>query len=78
MKAKKIKRITKEHAVAVFGSQAAVAEALSLSSMAISKWKDGPIPLFQDLRLRSLYPESFAPIQLTGDELMVWIMEQMA
>jgi len=75
---KKIKRITKAQAVAIFGNQSKVAEALGIHKMAVSKWKEGDIPLFQDLRLRNKFPESFPAIDLSREELLVWIMEQMA
>lgn len=56
--------ITKEQAVAHFGSQAKVAYALGLTRSAVSQWKaKEPIPVEQALRLRyEIAPEAFNEI----------------
>jgi DNA-binding transcriptional regulator YdaS (Cro superfamily) len=54
--------ISKEQAIALFGSQAKLAEALDIFPAAVSQWKAGqPIPEKQALRIRYvLKPESFS------------------
>lgn len=54
--------ITKECAVGLFKTQAALAKALDISKGAVSQWKDGmPIPEVHALKIRyELKPESFA------------------
>lgn len=53
--------ITKEAAVAMFGSQAELARALGIERSAVCQWKDNaPIPEKQELRIRyELRPELF-------------------
>lgn len=53
--------ILKEEAIALFGSQAALARALDISPAAVSQYRDGePIPEKQALRLRyEIKPEAF-------------------
>lgn len=53
--------ISKEQAVALFGSQAKLAKALGIFPAAVSQWKDGkPIPQKQALKIRYvLKPEAF-------------------
>jgi len=53
--------ITKEQAVALFGSQIALAKALGITKGAVSQWRDGePIPEAQALKLRyEIAPEAF-------------------
>jgi DNA-binding transcriptional regulator Cro len=55
------KPITKAEAVALYGSQTALAEALGIGKSAVSQWPDGPIKERHDLKLRyELKPEAFA------------------
>lgn len=53
--------ITKEQAVAYFGTQTALAAALGITKSAVSQWRAGePIPREQQLRLRyEIAPEAF-------------------
>lgn len=53
--------LTKEQAIALFGSRKALQAALGLKSHAsIAMWNDGePIPEINELRIRLLKPEAF-------------------
>lgn len=53
--------ITKEEAIAMFRTQAALARALGIGRQAVNQWKDGqPIPERQALKIRyQLRPECF-------------------
>jgi len=54
-------KITKEDAVAMFRTKAALARALNISKAAVTGWEDGqPIPEKQALKIRYvLRPECF-------------------
>lgn len=55
--------ITKEQAVAMFGSNSALARALGIKPAAVSQWKDGePIPELQQYKLRyEVLPKMHTP-----------------
>ncbi len=54
-------KITKEKAIALYGTRTALARALGISKAAVSQWKDGEaIPEVQALKIRYiLKPEAF-------------------